>query len=414
MIRVAFSLVLAAGLTGSGGTASAGPPTFSDRTADSGIRFKNLCGAPGADKRWALETFGAGAAWLDYDGDGKLDLYLVNGSNFKRGRGKGEPNRLYRGDGKGRFTDVTAKTGVGDPGWGYGVGVGDFDNDGRPDLYVTNYGANVLYRNKGDGTFENVTARAGVAGHEDLWSTAAAFFDIEGDGDLDLYVGNYMDGDPERVPGRGDEDADCYYRGMVVYCGPLGQVPQPDVLYRNNGDGSFTDVTKKAGLFLELPRYTLGAVTADLDNDGDQDLYVANDFGENAFYRNDGERFSEIAAELGIVDPGFGMGVSFGDYDADGDLDLHVTNMSSTAGNRILRRLYPDEGGERESLGKLAAGNSLYQNQGDGTFRNVTAQSGGFAAGWAFGGGFLDFDNDGREDLYTPNGFISGKSMKDT
>jgi hypothetical protein len=141
---------------------------------------------------------------------------------------------------------------------------------------------------------------------------------------------------------------------------------------------------------------------------------VANDFGENALYRNDGEGFTDIAEAAGLVDPGFGMGVSWGDYDNDGDLDLHVTNMSSTAGNRILKLLYPEQHEIRQALSKQAAGNSLYENLGDGTFREVTREVGGFSAGWAFGGGFFDFDNDGWQDVYTPNGFVSGKSMKDT
>ena len=156
------------------------------------------------------------------------------------------------------------------------------------------------------------------------------------------------------------------------------------------------------------------AAFADLDEDGDLDLYVANDFGENAYYRNDGNRFEYIAEQAGLKDPGFGMGVSFGDPDNDGDLDLHITNMSSTAGKRILARLYPDAHPDGQFLDKLASGNSVYENLGDGTFRDMSAKLGGFPAGWAFGGGFLDFDNDGWEDIYTPNGFVSGKSMKDT
>ena len=161
-------------------------------------------------------------------------------------------------------------------------------------------------------------------------------------------------------------------------------------------------------------RWTYAAGFLDIDEDGDQDLYLANDFGENALYLNDGGIFTEAAEQFGIVDPGFGMGVSFGDYDNDGDLDLHVTNMSSTAGNRILKLLYPEQHEIRQSLGKQAAGNSLYENQGDSGFSDVTSVIGGLSGGWAFGGGFVDFDNDGWADLYTPNGFVSGKTMKDT
>ena len=186
----------------------------------------------------------------------------------------------------------------------------------------------------------------------------------------------------------------------------------PNLLLLNNGDGTFRSVADEWGV--ADSRWSYAAQFIDLDDDGDQDLYVANDFGENAFYRNDGDRFTDHSAEMGIVDPGFGMGVSFGDYDRDGDYDLHVTNMSSTAGNRILELLYPEEHETRKTLGKQAAGNSLYANQGDGSFRDVTAEVGGLSGGWAFGGGFVDFDNDGWEDLYTPNGFVSGKTMNDT
>src|SRR5207247_4211696 len=172
------------------------------------------------------ETMGAGAAWLDYDGDGKLDLYLVNGSAYDRPAGRGEPNRLFRGDGRGHFQDVTEAAGVGDRGWGYGVAVGDFDNDGYPDLYVTNHGPNVLYHNNGNGTFTDVTARAGVAAGS--WSTSAAFFDMDGDGDLDLYVARYVDLDRTKVPARGSKEANritCMLRGIPVFCGPLGLPP---------------------------------------------------------------------------------------------------------------------------------------------------------------------------------------------
>ncbi len=186
----------------------------------------------------------------------------------------------------------------------------------------------------------------------------------------------------------------------------------PNLLFINQGDGTFVEEAARRGV--ADSRWTYAAAFADIDRDGDQDLYIANDFGENALYRNDGDTFTDIAPAAGVVDPGFGMGVSFGDYDNDGDLDLHVTNMSSTAGTRILARLYPDRPQERAYLSKLAAGNSLLRNRGDGTFEDVTQQAGGLGAGWAFGGGFLDFDNDGWEDIYSPNGFISGKSMKDT
>ena len=187
---------------------------------------------------------------------------------------------------------------------------------------------------------------------------------------------------------------------------------QPNLLLLSQADGTFRDRAREWGV--EDPRWSYAPAFADLDRDGRPDLYVANDFGENGLYLHRGDRFREEAAERGVVDPGNGMGVSFGDYDNDGRLDLHVTNMSSTAGNRILSRLFPGAAPRQNVLVKLASGSNLYRNTGQGHFQDVTAEVGPFSGGWAWGGGFLDFDNDGWEDLYTPNGFISGKSMKDT
>ena len=321
---------------GAGPGTDPSPFRFADATPGSGIDYVNVCGAPPDAKRWLNEGMGAGAAWLDYDGDGKLDLYVVNGSTFDRKPGQGEPSRLFRGDGKGKFTDVTAKAGVQNRGWGYGVAVGDYDNDGDPDIYVTNLGPNVLYRNRGDGTFEDVTARAGVAG-EPVWSSSAAFFDMERDGDLDLYVGNYMVSSPQTVPARGSPQAfsvNCAFRGIQVFCGPLGQVPLQDTLYRNDGDGTFTDVTREAGIWMDTPRFALGVVVADVDNDGDQDVYVANDSVANTLWENDGKgRFRDVGLTKLVaynVDglPQAGMGTDAADYNGDGFIDLVVTNFS--------------------------------------------------------------------------------------
>ena len=186
----------------------------------------------------------------------------------------------------------------------------------------------------------------------------------------------------------------------------------PNLLYMNQGDGTFKEEAESRGLADR--RWSYAAHFHDIDDDGDQDIYVTNDYGENGLYINEKGQFHDAAKELGIHDPGNGMGVSFGDYDHDGDFDLHVTNMSSTAGNRILKRLFDEQLDDKATLVKLAAGNSLYENLGDGTWENVTAKVAGFSNGWAWGGGFIDFDNDGWEDLFSPNGFISGKSMKDT
>jgi hypothetical protein len=363
---------------------------FVDATAGTGIEFRDVCGAPAGSKGWLSESMGAGAAWLDYDGDGILDLYLVNGSTYEREPGAGEPNKLYRGDGKGGFTDVTARAGVGDRGWGYGVAVGDIDNDGDPDLYVTNQQRNTLYRNDGDGTFTDVTAKAGV--ESPAWSTSAAFFDMEGDGDLDLYVGNYMEADPSKIPRSGTQEAIdflCTYNGVPVFCGPLRQVPRQDVLYRNDGGGKFTDVSRDAGVHLETPRFTLGVVTGDFDNDGRADIYVANDSVQNSLWRNVGAgKFVDVGVgALSALNadgkPQAGMGTDFGDYNADGWLDIVVTNFSQD-----LNTVYRNLGGKFFLDDSLAAG------------LGVTRQS------LSWGTSFHDFDHDGDLDLFIANGHV--------
>ena len=368
----------------------AGRPSLSDATPGSGINYRNVCGAPPAAKGWLPEGMGAGAAWLDYDGDGCLDLYLVNGSALDRRPGQGEPNKLYRGDGRGRFVDVTDRAGVGDRGWGYGVAVGDIDNDGYPDIYVTNMGPNVLYRNNGDGTFTDITARAGVG--DASFGTSAAFFDFDNDGYLDLYVCNYIDFDISKVPRRGTKEAQrttCMLRSIPVFCGPLGLPAAQDVLYRNNGNGTFTDVTRSSGVWLEKPRYALGVVTADYDNDGDQDIYVANDSVQNSLWQNQGNgTFKDVGvvtltALNGEGDPQAGMGTDFGDYDNDGWLDLVATNFSQDL-------------------------NTIYHNVAGKYFTDVS-----FAVGMqetfsalSWGTGFYDFDNDGDLDLFIANGHV--------
>ncbi len=371
--------------------AGAGGPRFVDATVAAGIDYVNICGAPPESKGWLTEGMGAGAAWLDYDGDGHLDLFVVNGSSYERGLDKGEPNRLYRGDGKGRFTDVTERTGVGHRGWGYGVAVGDFDGDADPDLYVTNQGANVMLRNEGNGTFADVTTRA-KTGHAG-WGTSAAFFDMDGDGDLDLYVANYVDFDVKRIPKFGTQDAratsTCTVHGVPVFCGPNGLPPAQDVLYRNNGDGTFTDATREAGLYLDRPRYALGVVTADFDNDGDQDVYVANDSVQNSLWRNRGDGTFEdvgvttMSALSGGGRPQAGMGTDFGDFDGDGWLDLVVTNFSydlNTLYRNVQGRFFIDDS-QRVGLG-------------------VT----NLALSWA--ASFQDFDQDGDLDLFIANGHL--------
>ena len=370
-----------------GGDRSAGAPTsvpfhFVDATAESGLDFTNVSGTPAQEH--VLESMSTGAAFLDYDGDGFQDLFVVSGTRLA-GAVADARNRLYRnvaGDAQAarRFREVAADFGA--PGWGMGCAAGDYDNDGEVDLYATYWGANRLYRNDG-GFFSEVGAAAGV--DDGRWGSSAAFGDLDADGWLDLYVANYLAFDLERPPGGGGK---CLYKGMEVFCGPAYAPRQADVLYRNLSGGRFADVSASTGISsTRLP--ALGVVFGDLDGDGDQDLYVANDGEPNLLYRNDGAwRLVNIAASVGLAYNAHGMaqagmGAHAGDYDGDGDLDLFVTNFSDDY-------------------------NTLYRNDG-GRFADVTEVSGlGQTAlphmGW--GTGFVDFDNDGWLDLFVANGHL--------
>ena len=342
---------------------------------------------PGLGERGNEGFIHHGAATADVNDDGLLDI---------AGTGVGE-NYLYINEGAGTFKDASADSLVKFAPEGSGALFLDYDNDGDSDLFFAAVGSQVLLENRwipdGEVEFWDVTEQSGVNRSAIGFSAVSA--DVNGDGYPDIYVCSYNR--------YGDVMPNSWYEATNG---------TPNLLFINQKDGTFREASAEWGV--QDSRWSYAAGFLDIDGDGDQDLYVANDFGVNGLYRNDGDRFSDIAEEAGLRDPGFGMGVSFGDYDNDGDFDLHVTNMSSTAGNRILALLYPEDHEIRRTLAKQAAGNSLYENQGDGTFREITADVGGLAGGWAWGGGFLDFDNDGWEDLYTPNGFVSGKSMKDT
>ena len=328
-----------------------------------------------------------GAAAADLDKDGWMDLFVT------------APNRnyLFLNDGKGGFRDASDETGVSRLATGVAPLLIDYDNDGDSDVFISAVGQQILLENRIEQnrklSFSDVSLEAGVASNAIGFSAVSA--DVNGDGRLDIYVTSYNR--------YGQVTPNSWFRATNG---------TPNLLFVSQSGGGFREEAAKWGV--DDRRWSYAAEFADINADGKIDLYVANDFGEKAMFINRGDKFVDEAGTRGVLDPGNGMGVSFGDYNNDGRLDLHASNMSSTAGNRILSRLFPNAGPKDNVLKKLAAGNNLFENVGDGKFRDVTAEVGGFSGGWAWGGGFIDLDNDGWEDIYTPNGFISGKSMKDT
>lgn len=346
---------------------------FTDNTKAAGIDFLHRNGATG--KRLFPEPNGAGCAFLDYDSDGWMDIYLVNSGNFQN---PNAPNALYRNNGNDTFTDLTKEAGVGNTGFGSGICVGDYDNDGWEDIYICNFGKNVLYRNLGDGTFSDVTEKSGVEEHS--WSTSATFFDADSDGDLDLYVANYLI--------YSVETDGCQLESLRVYCGPDNYPPANDSFYRNNGDGTFQNDSISAGLVHSGRGF--GVITGDYDNDGDRDIFVANDLSPNFLYRNNGDgQFEEIGFLAGVAlsedgTVGNGMGIDLSDYNNDGSLDLVVTNYQSQV-------------------------NTVYRNDLDGFFTDVSFVSGTGLPSFpllSWGCGFVDVDNDGWRDLFVVNGHI--------
>jgi len=373
--------------TAGGGPTDDGPAAirFEDIAADAGIDWVSIAGDP--DKHHLLETTGTGVAAGDFDGDGDVDLAFATAqttSDWLAGR-RPRANALFRND-AGRFVDVAESAGVALRAWSHGVYFVDHDGDGDLDLFVTAWGPNVLYRNDGDGTFTDVTAAAGVAGPADAWSSSAAFGDLDGDGDLDLYVANYCAYDLADPPFGGSKVP---WKGIEVYRGPMGFVGQHDRLYRNDGDGTFTDVSEEAGIHAPSPHYGLGVVLSDLDDDGDLDVYVANDSQPNFLWRNDGGlRFVEIGSVAGVATnedakEQAGMGTDAGDFDGDGFPDLVVTNFSHDW-------------------------DTLYANRGSMTFLDATFQAGlrDTYLDLAWGVKFADLDDDGRTDLVIANGHI--------
>ena len=426
-------LVLALALGSIAGCRTPPPEVrFLDATDHSGISFAHENGAAG--HYFLIETMGSGGAFADFDGDGDLDIYLIDGFDLsgiyahpvnlarrdsayywvRKSQPIGTPrsgdpaayavslapaagveisgNALYRNEGDGTFVEVGAAAGVDDKGYGMGCAVADYDNDGDQDLYVTNYGRNTLYRNRGDGTFVDATTTAGVQAPQ--WSTSAAFFDYDNDGHLDLYIANYVDFTiaTNKVCGgfiqTNAEGLRAIGRGTRSYCAPSEYQGVPDVLYHNEGNGAFADVSIQSGIANPAGK-GLGVLAWDYDEDGDQDLYVANDGVANFLYQNQGDgTFVDVALQAGVAynlmgESEAGMGVDIGDCDNDGDFDLFVTNFSHET-------------------------NTLYRNDA-GRFKDVTTVAGLGQPSWrllGFGTNFLDYDNDGDLDLYVANGHV--------
>ncbi len=377
-----------------------------------GVEFVDVGHAAGLDvemifggehrNKYLLETTGCGAAFFDYDQDDWVDIFLVNGWRLEGFGGHTETGfypteaeiaagvpvcRLFKNNRDGTFTDVTLKSGLARAGWGQACCVGDYNNDGWNDLFVSYYGQNALFRNNGNGTFSDVTKEAGLWQDRLRWNSGCTFVDYDKDGRLDLFVGNYIDLDLKTTPTP--EDANCTYKGIVVACGPPGLEGGKNLLYHNNGDGTFTDVSEKAGMHGTLGTYALSCAAADLDNSGWPNIYVANDSTSATYYVNQKDgTFKDEAIEAGVAyspdgKPQAGMGVSVGDYNRDGLLDIAKTNFAGDT-------------------------DSLYMNLGDGSFDDRTYQAGlGINTrllGWGIS--FIDFDNDGWLDLLVANGHV--------
>ena len=397
-LRIAGSglLLHAGGALGAGRTTPVGAPlgySLLDVAADAHLDFLHVCGGD-KSKKYILETTGSGVAFFDYDNDGWLDIFLVNGSTLQGTAAETHlapdthSNRLFHNNRDGTFTDVTAKAGLTRTGWGQGVCIGDYDNDGFDDLFVTYWGEDVLYHNNGDGTFTEVGRKAGVAGEAARWSTGCAFVDYDRDGKLDLFVTHYVN---FSLPNALDPGSNpyCMFKGLPVNCGPRGLIPESSTLYRNNGDGTFTDVSARAGISKHGNTYGLGVLVADFDNDGWPDIYVASDTSASLMFLNNRDgTFREEGLIRGVAfsDNGMGqagMGVDAADYDRDGWLDILKTNFS-------------DEGVD------------LFHNEGEATFTNVAGAAGlGNETHYvSWGCGFFDPDNDGWQDLLYVSGHV--------
>jgi enediyne biosynthesis protein E4 len=369
--------------------ASGSPVTFVDVAESAGLNTPNVWGAV-HNKKYIIETKGSGIAFFDYDHDGWLDIYLTNGTRLDAywPPGQAPTTHLYKNNRDGTFTDVTERSGLARTGWQTGVCVGDYNNDGWDDLFLTFWGHNALFRNNGDGTFTDVTRKAGLYQDAVRWGTGCTFLDYDRDGFLDLFVANYIVLDLANVPAPG-EGTYCQWKGFPVMCGPRGLPAGSNILYHNNGDGTFTDVSERAGILKTGPRYAIGVVSYDFDNDGWPDIYVAVDSEASILFHNrhDGT-FEDIALMAGCAysedgQEQAGMGLAVGDYDCDGWLDIFKTNFADDTCD-------------------------LYHNNGDGTFTDATALAGVAqdTQDVKWGCGFVDYDNDGWPDICQVNGHV--------
>jgi hypothetical protein len=362
--------------------------SFNDAARESGLQAPLISGSE-QSKRYIIEANGTGVAFLDYDNDGRQDIFLVNGSTLEsKDRNKQPTNHLYKNLGGGRFQEVTESAGLSRSGWGNGVCITDFDNNGYDDLFVTYWGRNALYRNKGDGSFEDVTAPAGLATSEGEWSSGCTFLDYDRDGNSDLLVTSYQQFNLATAPQPG-KGANCEWKGMPVFCGPRGLPFGKVTLFHSRGNAKFEDVTTQAGMRPADGYYAFTAIAADLNDDGWTDLYVACDSTPSLFFRNNKDgTFSELGTESGLAfnEHGFeqgGMGIAVSDFDHDGKIDLLKTNFAGD---------YPN----------------LFHNLGNGSFEDIVLRAGLAAnpqyVGW--GVGFTDLDNDGWKDIVQVNGHV--------
>jgi hypothetical protein len=365
------------------------PVQFVDVAQQAGLKIPNVWGGI-TNKRLIIETKGSGLAFFDYDNDGWLDIYLTNGNRLDAHwpAGKEPISHLYKNNRDGTFTDVTDKSGLGRTGWQTGVCVGDYDNDGWDDLFCCFWGHNILFHNNGDGTFTDVTHKSGLAQKKGRWGTGCSFLDYDRDGHLDLFVCNFVKLDPDKVPSA-DDMSFCQWKGVPTMCGPRGLPGDTNLLYHNNGDGTFTDVSEKAGILKPGPRYSISSTSYDFDNDGWPDIYVAVDSEPSILFHNNHDgTFTDVAVMAGCAynedgNEQAGMGLAVADYDCDGWFDIFKTNFVDDTSN-------------------------LYHNNGDGTFSDLSSSSGvGINKSYvAWGCGFIDYDNDGWPDIIQVNGHV--------